>query len=265
MMFAVITPALISGATIDLCLAGIGENGHLAFNDPPVAVSGAVTTSEDTAVAIPLTCTDVDGDPVTFSIAALTNVENLTLEGSANIDATGNSGANTLTGNLGADKLYGEGGNDTLVAKDGDNLVHGSTQMSWHDGPPLLNYLEGVAVELAVRERRRVQAAEALVHLRDEPPQVARQRERGGVALPRADAEPERPLARMEHERLRPVVFDDDRRMPHPRLLAPQQQIARARQRDAGHRVEENTTRPSGSRCRETTTSRAPAPCTRRM
>ena len=27
--------ALISGVTIDLCLAGIGENGHLAFNDPP--------------------------------------------------------------------------------------------------------------------------------------------------------------------------------------------------------------------------------------
>lgn len=27
--------ALISEVTIDLCLAGIGENGHLAFNDPP--------------------------------------------------------------------------------------------------------------------------------------------------------------------------------------------------------------------------------------
>ncbi len=27
--------ALISGEKIDLCLAGIGENGHLAFNDPP--------------------------------------------------------------------------------------------------------------------------------------------------------------------------------------------------------------------------------------
>jgi len=34
-----------------------------------------------------------------------------------------------------------------LVAKDGDNLVHPSTKMPWHDGPPLLTYLEGVAVE----------------------------------------------------------------------------------------------------------------------
>ena len=29
--------ARISPVTIDLCLAGIGENGHIAFNDPPVA------------------------------------------------------------------------------------------------------------------------------------------------------------------------------------------------------------------------------------
>ena len=34
-----------------------------------------------------------------------------------------------------------------LVAKDGDNLVHGSDKMPWHKGPPLLTYLEGVAVE----------------------------------------------------------------------------------------------------------------------
>lgn len=28
---------LLAGRTIDLCCLGIGENGHLAFNDPPVA------------------------------------------------------------------------------------------------------------------------------------------------------------------------------------------------------------------------------------
>ncbi len=38
-----------------------------------------------------------------------------------------------------------------LVAKDGDNLVHGSPNMPWHDGPPLLSYLEGVAVEDVMR------------------------------------------------------------------------------------------------------------------
>ncbi len=29
--------ALLSAAPMDLCLLGIGENGHIAFNDPPVA------------------------------------------------------------------------------------------------------------------------------------------------------------------------------------------------------------------------------------
>ncbi|MGE5387394.1 MAG: sulfate adenylyltransferase subunit 1, partial [Hyphomicrobiales bacterium] len=38
-----------------------------------------------------------------------------------------------------------------LVAKDGDNLVHGATSMPWHHGPPLLTYLEGVAIEDVMR------------------------------------------------------------------------------------------------------------------
>jgi bifunctional enzyme CysN/CysC/sulfate adenylyltransferase subunit 1 len=38
-----------------------------------------------------------------------------------------------------------------LVAKDGDNLVHDAKSMPWHDGPPLLTYLEGVAVEDVMR------------------------------------------------------------------------------------------------------------------
>ncbi|MGE0196236.1 MAG: sulfate adenylyltransferase subunit CysN, partial [Methylocystis sp.] len=38
-----------------------------------------------------------------------------------------------------------------LVAKDGDNLVHTGANMPWHDGPPLLSYLESVAIEDATR------------------------------------------------------------------------------------------------------------------
>jgi sulfate adenylyltransferase large subunit len=34
-----------------------------------------------------------------------------------------------------------------LVAKDGDNIVNPSAKMSWHEGPPLLAYLESVAIE----------------------------------------------------------------------------------------------------------------------
>src|SRR5262249_33629395 len=37
---------------------------------PPVAVAQAVTTNQDTAKAITLTATDVDGDPLTYAIVA---------------------------------------------------------------------------------------------------------------------------------------------------------------------------------------------------
>src|SRR5439155_842226 len=41
-----------------------------AVNDAPVANDQAVTTNEDTAKAIVLTATDVDGDPLTYAIVA---------------------------------------------------------------------------------------------------------------------------------------------------------------------------------------------------
>src|SRR2546422_6445481 len=39
-----------------------------AVNDPPVADAQSVTTPEDTAKAITLTATDVDGDTFTYSV-----------------------------------------------------------------------------------------------------------------------------------------------------------------------------------------------------
>jgi hypothetical protein len=41
-----------------------------AVNDPPVAAAQSVTTAEDTAKAISLTASDVDGDALTFSVVA---------------------------------------------------------------------------------------------------------------------------------------------------------------------------------------------------
>src|SRR5205823_3388013 len=41
-----------------------------AVNDPPVANAQSVTTNQDTAKAISLTATDVDGDPLSYAVVA---------------------------------------------------------------------------------------------------------------------------------------------------------------------------------------------------
>jgi Ca2+-binding RTX toxin-like protein len=56
------------------------------------------------------------------------NVENLTLTGSSNINATGNELANTLTGNAGINTLAGGLGNDTYVVGVGDLIVENASE-----------------------------------------------------------------------------------------------------------------------------------------
>ena len=56
------------------------------------------------------------------------NVENLTLDGSGNIDGSGNDANNIIKGNAGNNHLYGLGGNDTLDAGGGlFNILNGGT------------------------------------------------------------------------------------------------------------------------------------------
>ena len=84
------------------------------------------------------TGTDLVSSSVTFSAAGTNQdgIENITLTGTSNINATGNdlanvvtgnSGANVLTGGLGNDQLLGNGGNDTLDGGDGDDILNGGT------------------------------------------------------------------------------------------------------------------------------------------
>jgi len=76
--------------------------------------------------------TDTIESSITQTLA--TPIENLTLTGSAVINATGNTSANILTGNLAAniltggsgnDTLFGGAGNDTLIGGSGDDVASG--------------------------------------------------------------------------------------------------------------------------------------------
>jgi Ca2+-binding RTX toxin-like protein len=81
--------------------------------------------------------TDEGVDTVEASIAytAGTNIENIKLTGSSNIDGTGNSGNNKLVGNIGNNVLAGGGGNDDLDGGAGnDALVGGEGADSFRFG-----------------------------------------------------------------------------------------------------------------------------------
>jgi trimeric autotransporter adhesin len=69
--------------------------------------------------------TDLVQSAISFALAS--NVENLTLTGSAAVDATGNEINNVLTGNTGINTLNGGQGNDTLNGGTGaDSLLGGA-------------------------------------------------------------------------------------------------------------------------------------------
>ena len=75
---------------------------------------------EDTVIESSNAGTDLVESTVSYALAS--NVENLTLKGSSNINATGNSAANVLRGNTGANTLNGLAGADTMHGDLGDDV-----------------------------------------------------------------------------------------------------------------------------------------------
>ena len=71
---------------------------------------------------------------VTFTIAALSDVENLTLTGTANRNGTGNTGDNVITGNDGNNQLSGGDGADTLNGGLGNDTLTGGNGNDFFDG-----------------------------------------------------------------------------------------------------------------------------------
>ena len=103
---------LDGGAGIDTLIGGIGNDIYV------VDVAGDIVTE------LAAEGTDTIQSAITWTLG--TNVENLTLTGTAAINGTGNTLNNMLTGNAAANTLTGGAGNDTLNGGAGaDALVGG--------------------------------------------------------------------------------------------------------------------------------------------
>src|SRR3954469_4267539 len=92
---------LDGGLGADKLQGGVGNDTYYVDNVGDVIVENAGEG------------TDSVSSSISWTLGS--NVENLTLTGTLNINATGNSAANVLTGNSGANVLTGGAGNDTYV------------------------------------------------------------------------------------------------------------------------------------------------------
>jgi Ca2+-binding RTX toxin-like protein len=105
---------LNGGAGKDTLIGGTGNDTYI--------VDSTDIITESTGGGI-----DTIQSSVNYSIALLTNVENLTLTGTAAINGTGNAGDNILTGNSANNILNGGSGNDTLNGGAGKDTLIGGT------------------------------------------------------------------------------------------------------------------------------------------
>ena len=104
---------LAGGGGVDTLRGGTGNDTYIvdAANEVIIELSGQ---GEDQVLSA-----------VSFSLG--TNIENLSLSGSASATGTGNSGNNDLIGNSGNNSLFGVAGADFLDGGQGHDSLHGGT------------------------------------------------------------------------------------------------------------------------------------------
>jgi trimeric autotransporter adhesin len=109
---------LDGGAEADTLVGGLGDDSYVVDNAGDVITEQAGEGADSVSAS------------VTYTLG--TNVENLTLTGSAAINGTGNAQDNVLTGNSANNTLTGGAGNDTLNGGAGvDTLVGGTGNDSY--------------------------------------------------------------------------------------------------------------------------------------
>jgi VCBS repeat-containing protein len=102
---------LDGGAGVDVLRGGAGNDTY-RVDDVADQVIESAGNGSDTVLS-------------TTSFVLSAEVENLTLEGDAAINGTGNALGNQLVGNSGANVLVGNGGDDVLDGKAGNDILHG--------------------------------------------------------------------------------------------------------------------------------------------
>jgi Ca2+-binding RTX toxin-like protein len=104
---------LDGGEGTDSLIGGVGNDVYVV-NDPNDSIE------EDAGGGIDTVRSSID-----FSLSA--NVENLSLQGEADLSGTGNDADNQIFGTIGNNALSGGGGNDTLIGDAGNDTLDGGT------------------------------------------------------------------------------------------------------------------------------------------
>lgn len=99
------------GTGMDRMYGGAGDDSFLVDN------------AGDIVYENPGEGTDEVQSSVSYALG--TDVENLTLTGADNVNATGNSSANILTGNAGDNLIAAKDGDDTIIASAGNDMIDG--------------------------------------------------------------------------------------------------------------------------------------------
>lgn len=110
---------LNGGAGIDTMIGGAGNDTYVVDN------AGDITTDISTLT------TEIDTVQSSVTRILGGNLENLTLTGTAAINGTGNTLANTLIGNAAANILDGGAGNDILRGDAGNDTLNGNAGIDW--------------------------------------------------------------------------------------------------------------------------------------